>query len=110
MGSPRRKPRHIVSRAETALRELELGCLTQADRNRCDLVNQGMTALDRAQAEFKTEIEEICEQTREALSKPYTAVQKVLLYETALTLIEDVLDRVEEEATRARGKLAAVPS
>lgn len=46
----------IVKRAENALRELELGVSSAADRKRCAFVAQGMHTLDREQCDIKNAI------------------------------------------------------
>lgn len=52
--------RQRAQRASVAVRELHLSALTQADKNRCYAVEDGLAALDDEQAEFKAKVEELC--------------------------------------------------
>lgn len=55
----KKSPRELLKRAQNALRELELGVLTQADKKRIGLVWQGFHYLDEEQANIKYALEEL---------------------------------------------------
>jgi len=56
------RSRHaIVSRAEKAMRELDLSLITQADKDRWWRIWRGLRALDDEQSEIKGRIEELLE-------------------------------------------------
>jgi hypothetical protein len=63
----------IVKAAEKALRELDLGCLTQADKLRCDKVRRGMMALDTEQCDIKNAIARLVD----ALGTGYSASEVI---------------------------------